>query len=132
MKVLFLLMLIVGAAVCSIGGTNTWDDWREESRHARQEARRAHEEARREARQAIEHARRAVREAHRQAFESRMEMRREERQFLPGSGTRSPRNLPRPLARKQSDLTFHRYRPAPCVSLGVFPYPQHPHAYAWG
>jgi hypothetical protein len=84
MKAILLLMLIVGAAVCSIAGPNSssWDDWRYESRMARQEARRAREEGRREARQAIEHARRTAREAHRQAFESRIEMRREEQQFL--------------------------------------------------
>jgi hypothetical protein len=71
MKVILLLMLIVGAAVCSIAGPSSWNDWRDESRYARQEARRAREEGRR-----------AAREAHRQAFEGRMEMRREERQFL--------------------------------------------------
>jgi hypothetical protein len=73
MKAILLLMLIAGAAVCSIAGPNSssWDDWRYESRMARQEARRAREEGRR-----------AAREAHRQAFESRIEMRREEQQFL--------------------------------------------------
>jgi len=87
MKAILLLMLIVGAAVCSIAGPSSWpegswDDWHYESRMARQEARRAREQARREVRQATEHARGVAREAHRQAFEGRMEMRREERQFL--------------------------------------------------
>jgi hypothetical protein len=95
MKLIILLMLVVGAAVCSIASPtrswqdNPWDSWREEARQARQQARearedarRAGEQARREARQATEEARRVAREVRRDAFENKLQMRREERQFL--------------------------------------------------
>jgi hypothetical protein len=95
MKLILVLMLVLGAAVCSIASPtrscqeSSWNSWREETRYARERARQARddarrtaEEARREARRATEDARRMAREARREAFESRIEMRREERRFL--------------------------------------------------
>jgi hypothetical protein len=85
MKVILLVLLVVGAAISSMAGTTgscSWDEWRAESRYAREEARRAREEARREVRRATEDARHAIRDARRQAFQSRMEMHREKMEFL--------------------------------------------------
>ena len=84
MKAILVLMLIAGAAVCSLASpTRSWQDdswstWREEARHARQQARQAREEARRAALE----ARRMAWEARRDAIRSRMEARREEQNFL--------------------------------------------------
>ena len=76
MKLILLLMLAAGAAVCSIASpTFSWDDYRSDARYARDEARRAREEARREVRRAAEDARRLARETRRNAFESKIEMR---------------------------------------------------------
>jgi hypothetical protein len=95
MKVILVLILVLGAAVCSIASPtrswqdSSWDSWRQETRAARQrareareDARRAAEQARRDARRATEEARRMASQARREAFESRMEMRRDEQRFL--------------------------------------------------
>jgi hypothetical protein len=74
MKVILLMLLVAGAAVCSIA-PDSWDQWRADSRIAREEARRARYHAR-------EEVRRATREARRQIYESRLAMRREKLEFL--------------------------------------------------
>lgn len=67
MKLILLPVLLILAAICSLGGPRRWDgqsEWRAESRRARAEARRS------------------VSQARRAAMESRMEMEREKRDFL--------------------------------------------------
>jgi hypothetical protein len=66
MKLILLLMLVAGAAVCSMASPGSW-----ERRHARQEALRAKQQIRR-----------SIQRARHEAFLSKMEMRREREQFL--------------------------------------------------
>ena len=55
MKVILLMLLVAGAAVCSIA-PDSWDQWRADSRIAREEARRARYHAREEVRRATREA----------------------------------------------------------------------------